>query len=520
MKNSFFYLKLFSFLILLFSQSLSFATCTYQYDFPTWRVSKDQIDSVIQNYFGNDSSAMFTEPTEHVLDQFGAKGYSSAYYRCDSPVTACPGTIYHNPDGSCPASTSDYFSKGTPHDCSDGTVKYEPNQCSMSLFDYLFISPGQTKTCPDGNSVTYPKTCFDNLVGPIGEKVVEGLGLVLSLTPSRGAVKVATLAIKEAPNLLNGESAYTALRSIEYTPPSGGATKYATLEVPLTKAAIEDAVVSFGKADTPEAVAFRSQVESKTNGLYQVDPQLGLLRNTQVSDTTRPLSYAESLDVYQKFGVTASSGELSPYLRQTSANVVPQATLEVANDYSRSYINDPMDQPRFYNSAWFSDVPTVNYSTGQIIPGTSQPITLPSADVSPFSQYTTPNSKPNTSTTTGTTTTTTTNPQTGTPTTTTTQTSTTTDYGTPPQMPNYDNDYPKYFDWLKEKLPDFNNNNNDWLPQLPEPNCTYEVHTKIFGKNFDLAPCVPLIPLRQVLAWAFSILTAWLVFRLIFKSTQ
>lgn len=66
---------------------------------------------------------------------------------------------------------------------------------------------------------------------------------------------------------------------------------------------------------------------------------------------------------------------------------------------------------------------------------------------------------------------------------------------------------------------------SDFMPHIPEPSCSYEVHKSfnVFGsgqRNFDLAPCVPLEPLRAVLQWVFGVLSAWLCFRIFFKTTS
>lgn len=65
----------------------------------------------------------------------------------------------------------------------------------------------------------------------------------------------------------------------------------------------------------------------------------------------------------------------------------------------------------------------------------------------------------------------------------------------------------------------------DFLPELPSPSCSYEVHKSfsVFGsgsRSFDLAPCAPLEPLRAVLQWVFGVLSGWLCFRIFFKTTS
>ncbi|ANE55681.1 hypothetical protein AYM39_11165 [Methylomonas sp. DH-1] len=39
--------------------------------------------------------------------------------------------------------------------------------------------------------------------------------------------------------------------------------------------------------------------------------------------------------------------------------------------------------------------------------------------------------------------------------------------------------------------------------------CTGGIHREIFGKQFDFEPCDKLLPLREILAWFFAVITAW-----------
>lgn len=48
-----------------------------------------------------------------------------------------------------------------------------------------------------------------------------------------------------------------------------------------------------------------------------------------------------------------------------------------------------------------------------------------------------------------------------------------------------------------------------YLPSNYNGNCVGGIHKVIFGHNFDFEPCERLLPLREILAWFFSILTAW-----------
>lgn len=93
----------------------------------------------------------------------------------------------------------------------------------------------------------------------------------------------------------------------------------------------------------------------------------------------------------------------------------------------------------------------------------------------------------------------------------------------PPTPPVLYSDTWKYFDFLKGESP-FIFDVTKYMPVLPASGCTYEIHKVIHpygmtAHNFDLAPCVPLEPLRQVLKWAFAVLTAMTCYYIIFRAT-
>ena len=59
-----------------------------------------------------------------------------------------------------------------------------------------------------------------------------------------------------------------------------------------------------------------------------------------------------------------------------------------------------------------------------------------------------------------------------------------------------------------------------WFPRLPENvSCSYEIHTTIFGRPFDMSPCARLQPLRSILAWVFGFMTLYACFRIVFKTS-
>jgi hypothetical protein len=93
----------------------------------------------------------------------------------------------------------------------------------------------------------------------------------------------------------------------------------------------------------------------------------------------------------------------------------------------------------------------------------------------------------------------------------------------PPQPPTVFPDTYKYFDFLPTANP-FAWDVTNFMPQLPTTSCSYEIHetfnVPFLGvKHFDVAPCVPLEPLRQVLQWAFAVLTAISCFMIMTRAT-
>jgi hypothetical protein len=58
------------------------------------------------------------------------------------------------------------------------------------------------------------------------------------------------------------------------------------------------------------------------------------------------------------------------------------------------------------------------------------------------------------------------------------------------------------------------------IPVLPTSSCSYEIHKNVFGHAIDIAPCQQLQILRDILNWAFGVLTAVSVFRVAFKSNK
>lgn len=94
--------------------------------------------------------------------------------------------------------------------------------------------------------------------------------------------------------------------------------------------------------------------------------------------------------------------------------------------------------------------------------------------------------------------------------------------GAPPVPPDIYDDKWKFFDFVPTVNP-FKFHPSDYLPQVPEPVCWYEIneviHVPFLGdKPFRVAPCVPLQPLRAVLAWVFSVLSLFTCLFIIFKA--
>jgi len=94
---------------------------------------------------------------------------------------------------------------------------------------------------------------------------------------------------------------------------------------------------------------------------------------------------------------------------------------------------------------------------------------------------------------------------------------------TPPEPPTLYPDTWKYFDFLPMENP-FHFDISKLLPTLPQTSCYYEVHTSfdvpfLGVKHVDFAPCLPLQPLRAVLDWVFAVVTVWVCFIVVFRSS-
>jgi len=91
----------------------------------------------------------------------------------------------------------------------------------------------------------------------------------------------------------------------------------------------------------------------------------------------------------------------------------------------------------------------------------------------------------------------------------------------PPSPTVYPDTY-KFFDFLNTANP-FMFDVNKFMPNFPNPSCTYEVHTQttlpfIGAVHLDFAPCAKLLPLRQVLHWVFAVLTTMTCFFITFRA--
>jgi hypothetical protein len=59
---------------------------------------------------------------------------------------------------------------------------------------------------------------------------------------------------------------------------------------------------------------------------------------------------------------------------------------------------------------------------------------------------------------------------------------------------------------------------SSWLPDLPNTSsCTGTINMSWHGKTTLFDPCVKLAPLREVLGWAFYVMTAWFLFLMAFR---
>ncbi|MDP1615676.1 MAG: hypothetical protein Q8L68_07740 [Methylococcales bacterium] len=417
--------------------------------------------------------------------------------------------------------------KNDPKDCSSGYYSFPlvGELCPSDVWDSFLINPGETKTCSNGSPVTYPTTCFDAW----SKRTVEDL---LSNPFAIGAV---ALAIKKNPIPLltymatnNGFNLPKVMASFPL------AVKTAENSVAYTSVNMELPTITLGKAlqEYIKAAPYSEYANNLITKLPQIGnshadlfihPNDGTVvittdNNNQMSLTPNQIAaVSNSLQIIDQPVLDA----ISKYLDVSTIPWYNAAAEAIDVDFQRVYNpagqSEPLNFPKAKTSPLFS---TLQAALDANNPLEGFDVTSPQTYTRPTPTNTTlpdPTSNPN-ATGTDAVTSPITNPEPGT-------TTTPNDPTAIEALPNVPDVYPdtwKYFNFLKMANP-FTFSIADYLPQLPETSCTYEIH-KTFNvpflgvKHFDLAPCVPLQPLRDVLAWAFGVLSLYICFTIIFST--
>lgn len=357
--------------------------------------------------------------------------------------------------------------------------------------------PGQTKTCAAGDTVTYPETCSTRL-----------LSHSLPILNSGGKSKLSAINLVKRAGSAGSPETWELVADVEST--NGALTGHSQFVTEVPPAAVAQGVQNYMMSGTAGGVELTNSLVSAANGAITADTAGNLYTP---SNGSYPLTANQTLAALDHYAVPYN--QVSPSYMSLDYAPRLQTDLDYINaDFQRIYDNNPSTVPVTYSPSNFNRTPfpiTATSASSYVRPSaaygsltTTNPPNLATATQPLSATATTPATSTSTSTTTNTTT--------GSTTTTTTLT----DLGSAPEMPPLPpagdvNNFLPTVNPFSFALP-------AWFPTLPEPSCYYEVHTTIFQRPFDMAPCVPLQPLRAILQWAFGLLTIWVCFKIIFKA--
>jgi hypothetical protein len=355
--------------------------------------------------------------------------------------------------------------------------------------------PGVSKKCANGDTITYPESCSTHVA-------------------LNGATWAGTTQRTLAQQLSRlGNQFVHATRSEQSSSDSNYPTTQTEYYQTIPKAAVGQGLLdALGSDVVPTAVTNAvNQLSTLSGGEYQV---INGLVYPATGEGTVPLSGNQLIDQLDRFQIDIPLTSLLPYVNPSFNPGWDDAIVLSTQDYHRLYDNDSGTTPYYFPSTIFQSGNSP--FTVFLQPPFSQLPYFRPATVTPPAQTPTQNTqqKPEVRTTqkwwyapdgqkyai---------DPETG----------EIIGYNNepPPTAPEIPDDKPPFFPFIEEFQNPFGSEIINWMPMLPESTCSYEVHTTIFGRPFDLAPCVPLTPLRTILAWACSVSTAWIVFRIVFR---
>lgn len=447
---------------------------------------------------------------------------------------------------------------GDALNCMDGSVVYPPMTCPADFWDrYRTPESGQSSTCPDGSVSNPGQSCFFKYLEELVDNQVHspawyeayfghvffGAGALPTITPI-GPV----LPLPSGLRVVGSEVRATfPLKT--YTP--DGASKYFNVESTLPTAPLGNALQKYLTSDPASAYASDFSQKATDAGFpVSVDVNTGAVSR---SGSTFPLSDNRLAELATQLsqGVPVSDTvltavsplplplpELTPFVSVDTLPWVLPGINAIQNDLIRTEYPlatfSPVNFPQVTSSTYITSVPSssteplvvftpvspIDYVIPEPVPAlnpVSDPILDPDPDPTPTPTpdlISDPSLNPNPTGSTATTSPTAT-PAPGT-------TFDPTALDTVPGSPTLYPDTYKYFDFLPMENP-FSFDVSTLIPELPSTTCSYEIHRVIHvpfmaPKNFDVAPCVPLQPLRSVLQWAFAVLSAWTCFVVIFRS--
>lgn len=463
---------------------------------------------------------------------------------CADPVqTLCQGD--ENPlDVNC-----HYPLSGEPIACHNGTTVFTPEVCDSAWYEqYITPDPGTSITCIDGRVTSPGESCYsrylDELLNndPKALDTIKFIGFGTGTLPTLGTI--APIIAKTASQELVATFPAASFRPL--TPgtvspapqiPGSLATtspfqSHFNVESEVPKYSLGLALEKFIKANPVSDYVDDFMESTNLAGFpVTVNPLTGVVKpqaspvplsSNQLADFALKIDLGFPQSVYHPIAIPPAPlplAQLSPYLHPDQFPWMGPGMRAVETDFQLVF------------SPGVASSPAINFSKISSPSIYVQPFpslsTLPITRFSPSPQPTYNQRQPTTTTL---------------PAPTTNQNPLSTDAQAPPSTPPppdvpinpgdsflppvpptvYPDTY-KYFDFLPTANPFFFDV-SQFMPQLPITSCSYEIHetfnVPFLGvKHFDVAPCVPLEPLRQVLQWAFAVLTAISCFFIMTRAT-
>lgn len=413
--------------------------------------------------------------------------------------------------------------KGTGINCSDGSTVYVPMVCPVSPWDdKMPPKEGEQKTCSDGRVIGYPQTCFEVFKNHAVDMFGTDKAIAIVLNTMTSGLSNANEAVRLIDKAMNGSPELWANAPFAVRVAENGAAAFSHVETAVPDIAMGQALSDYIKS-SPVSPYVQSLQSVTRNGVtpfeLHVNPNTGAV---YPHTSTVPLTSNQLVQLAKAAHHIAPMPltEIAPYVPYPLIPWYEPAIDALDGDVKRVF--DPAGQKSPYNFPQLSPtkfsptIPTItNPPTPLVTLGPNSPLSYPKPAPSQPSELPSPLSNPNPTGTDG-------------------QTSLipSPDPNTPldpaaadvpPVPPEVYPDTWKFFDFMPMANP-FSFDVHDFIPQLPEPTCYYEIHRTFHvpflgNKTFDLAPCVPLQPLRTVLAWVFSVLTLFTCFFVIFRDS-